>query len=210
MKADLNERITRIGPGTPCGQLMRHYWQPVALVDEFNPALDPNMAIRPVKAVRLLGQDLVLFKNANGEYGLLDRDCPHRGADLSFGRHEGDGLRCPFHGWKFDAQGQCTDTPAEPSGSTLCRHIRQRSYPLIVRSGVLFAWLGEEGSTPPPTPSRSRACGIATGCRPSRWVSTRLTPRSCTVSSSTRRWTTPTADSSVVPVPAMWAASAGR
>jgi phthalate 4,5-dioxygenase oxygenase subunit len=153
MKADLNERITRIGPGTPCGQLMRHYWQPVALVDEFNPALDPNMAIRPVKAVRLLGQDLVLFKNANGDYGLLDRDCPHRGADLSFGRHEGDGLRCPFHGWKFDAQGRCTDTPAEPSGSTLCRHIRQRSYPLIERSGVLFAWLGDEGSTPPPLPA---------------------------------------------------------
>ena len=153
MKADLNERITRIGPGTPCGQLMRQYWQPVALVDEFNPALDPNMAIRPVKAVRLLGQDLVLFKNAQGEYGLLDRDCPHRGADLSFGRHEGDGLRCPFHGWKFDVAGVCTETPAEPTGSTLCRHIRQRSYPLIERSGVLFAWLGEEGSTPPPLPA---------------------------------------------------------
>ncbi|MFZ9553900.1 MAG: Rieske 2Fe-2S domain-containing protein [Limnohabitans sp.] len=153
MKADLNERITRIGPGTPCGQLMRQYWQPVALVDEFNPALDPPMAIRPVKPVRLLGQDLVLFKNANGEYGLLDRDCPHRGADLSFGRHEGDGLRCPFHGWKFDAQGRCTDTPAEPSGSTLCRHIQQRSYPLIERSGVLFAWLGDAGSTPPPLPA---------------------------------------------------------
>jgi len=153
MKADLNERITRIGPGTPCGQLMRRYWQPVALVDEFNPALDPPMAIRPVKPVRLLGQDLVLFKNANGEYGLLDRDCPHRGADLSFGRHEVDGLRCPFHGWKFDAQGRCTDTPAEPSGSTLCRHIQQRSYPLIERSGVLFAWLGDAGSTPPPLPA---------------------------------------------------------
>ena len=153
MRAELNERITRIGPGTPCGQLMRQYWQPVALVDEFNPALDPNMAIRPVKAVRLLGQDLVLFKSANGDYGLLDRDCPHRGADLSFGRHEGDGLRCPFHGWKFDTQGRCTDTPAEPRGSTLCRHIQQRSYPLIERSGVLFAWLGEVGSTPPPLPA---------------------------------------------------------
>jgi phenylpropionate dioxygenase-like ring-hydroxylating dioxygenase large terminal subunit len=132
---------------------MRQYWQPVALVDEFNPTLDPNMAIRPVKAVRLLGQDLVLFKNAQGEFGLLDRDCPHRGADLSFGRHEGDGLRCPFHGWKFDVTGVCTETPAEPSGSTLCRHIRQRNYPLIERSGVLFAWLGEEGSTPPPLPA---------------------------------------------------------
>ena len=153
MKAEINERITRIGPGTPCGQLMRQYWQPVALLDEFNPALDANMAVRPVKAVRLLGQDLVLFKNAQGEFGLLDRDCPHRGADLSFGRNEGDGLRCPFHGWKFDVHGQCTETPAEPTGSTLCQRVRQRSYPLAERSGVLFAWLGDEGQTPPPLPA---------------------------------------------------------
>ncbi|WP_396438897.1 Rieske 2Fe-2S domain-containing protein, partial [Limnohabitans sp.] len=118
MKAEQNELITRIGPSTACGAVMRHYWQPVALVDEFNPALDPRMAIRPVKAVRILGQDLVLFRNAQGDYGLLDRDCPHRGADLAFGRNEGDGLRCPFHGWKFDVTGQCIETPAEPSGST--------------------------------------------------------------------------------------------
>jgi len=162
MKAEMNERLTRIGPGTPCGQLMRQYWQPVALVDEFNPALDPNMAIRPVKAVRLLGQDLVLFKNAQGEYGLLDRDCPHRGADLSFGRHEGDGLRCPFHGWKFDVQGRCLETPAEPDGSRLCQHIEQRSYPLIERNGVLFAWLGEPGSTPPPLPAIDSLCAPST------------------------------------------------
>jgi nitrite reductase/ring-hydroxylating ferredoxin subunit len=123
MKAEQNELITRIGPGTPCGAVMRHYWQPVALVDEFNPALDPRMAIRPVKAVRILGQDLVLFRNALGDYGLLDRDCPHRGADLAFGRNEGDGLRCPFHGWKFDVTGQCIETPAEPTGSTLCTHV---------------------------------------------------------------------------------------
>ena len=106
MKAEQNQLITRIGPGTPCGDLMRRYWQPVALVDEFNPALDPAMGVRPVKAVRLLGQDFVLFKNTDGTFGLLDRDCPHRGADLSFGRNEGDGLRCPFHGWKFDAAGR--------------------------------------------------------------------------------------------------------
>lgn len=153
MKAEINERITRVGPDTPCGKLMRHYWQPVALADEFNPALDPTMAIRPVKAVRLLGQNLVLFKNAQGEFGLLDRDCPHRGADLSFGRNEGDGLRCPFHGWKFDIQGQCLETPAEPSGSPLCKHVRQRRYPLIERNGIVFAWLGEEDSTPPPLPA---------------------------------------------------------
>ena len=169
MKAELNERITRIGPGTPCGQLMRHYWQPVALVDEFNPALDPAMAIRPVKAVRLLGQDLVLFKNAPGEFGLLDRDCPHRGADLSFGRNEGDGLRCPFHGWKFDIQGQCVETPAEPTGSKLCQHVRQRSYPLIERSGVLFAWLGEGEAPPLPAIDALSAPGTHTFAFKGQW-----------------------------------------
>ena len=153
MKAELNQRITRIGPGTPAGTLLRHYWQPVALLDEFDPALDPNMAIRPVKALRVLGQDCVLFKNAEGGFGLLDRDCPHRGADLAFGRNEGDGLRCPFHGWKFDTTGQCTETPGEPAGSSLCTRIRQRSYPLVEKAGTLFAWFGPEEQTPPPFPA---------------------------------------------------------
>lgn len=153
MKADLNERITRISAGTPCGQLMRHYWQPVALLDEFDPVLAPAMAERPLKAVRLLGQDLVLFRNTQGQFGLIDRPCPHRGADLAFARHEGDGLRCPFHGWKFDVSGQCVDTPAEPIGSRLCSRIRQRSYPVIERSGVLMAWLGPEGVEPPHLPA---------------------------------------------------------
>src|SRR5678809_559574 len=86
MHAEQNELITRIGPGTPCGDLMRSYWQPAALVDEFEPRLDPRMAARPVKAVRLLGQDLVLFRDGQERWGLIDRACPHRGADLSFGR----------------------------------------------------------------------------------------------------------------------------
>ena len=160
MNADQNERITSIGPGTPCGQLMRHYWQPAALTAEFDPALDPRMALRPVKAVRLLGQNLVLFKDALGSWGLLDRDCAHRGADLSFGRLEpseqGGGLRCPFHGWKFAPDGRCLETPAEPNvngaASKLCDRIKQRSYPVREKSGVLFAWLGDEGSKAPPLP----------------------------------------------------------
>ena len=157
MQAAQNELITRIGPGTPCGELLRRYWQPLALLDEFNPALDPRMAQRPLKAVRLLGQDLVLFRDEHGQYGLLDHDCPHRGADLSFARHEGDGIRCPFHGWKFAADGRCLETPAEPAvngePSTLCQHVRQRSYPLREAAGVLFAYLGPEGSTPPELPA---------------------------------------------------------
>ena len=152
MKSAINERLTRIGPGTACGQLMRQYWQPVALLDEFDPALDPRMAVRAVKAVRVLGQDMVLWRDAQGRFSLLDRDCPHRGADLAYARNEGDGLRCPFHGWKFDSSGQCIETPAEPAGSTLCQRVRQRSYPLTVRSGVVFAWLGPADSTPAPFP----------------------------------------------------------
>ncbi|MEO5734149.1 MAG: Rieske 2Fe-2S domain-containing protein [Rubrivivax sp.] len=155
MQTAQNELITRIGPGTPCGELMRRYWQPVALLDEFNPRFDPRMKQRPLKAVRLLGQDLVLFRQGavdaatdlrdpTATWGLLDRDCPHRGADLAFARHEGDGIRCPFHGWKFAPDGTCLETPAEPAGSTLCQRVRQRSYPVKLQSGVLFAYLGPE------------------------------------------------------------------
>lgn len=153
MQAEQNELITRIGPGTPCGALMRQYWQPVALLDEFDPRFDPRMAERPLKAVRLLGQDLILFRDEAGRWGLLDRDCPHRGADLAFARHEGDGVRCPFHGWKFDATGRCLETPAEPIGSTLCQRVRQRRYPVLEKAGVLFAWLGPEDETPPALPA---------------------------------------------------------
>ena len=157
MNAEQNELLTRITPGTPCGQLLRQYWQPAALLDEFNPVFDARMAKRPVKALRLLGQDMVLFKDASGAWGLLDRDCAHRGADLFFGRLEsaaqGGGLRCPFHGWKFAADGRCLETPAEPAGSKLCERIQQRSYPVIEKSGVLFAWLGDKDGTPPPLPA---------------------------------------------------------
>jgi len=205
MNAEQNELITRITPGTPCGQLMRQYWQAAALVDEFNPALDPRMEKRPVKAVKLLGQDLVLFKDASGAWGLLDRDCAHRGADLSFGRLEslaqGGGLRCPFHCWKFAADGRCLETPAEPAGSKLCERIKQRSYPVIEKSGALFAWLGDEATTPPPFPPLtasppppatalpSRACGAPTGCKPLRWALIRRIPHSCSAFCRTSLWT---------------------
>jgi phenylpropionate dioxygenase-like ring-hydroxylating dioxygenase large terminal subunit len=134
ISAEQNQLMTRIGPGTPAGQLLRNYWQPVALVDELQ-------GPRPVKAVRLLGEDLVLFKEKDG-YGLLERHCPHRGADLAYGRLEHGGLRCSFHGWLFDTSGRCLQTPAEPAGSRLCEHIRQRAYPVAVKSGIVFAYLG--------------------------------------------------------------------
>ncbi|MEX2240063.1 MAG: aromatic ring-hydroxylating dioxygenase subunit alpha [Burkholderiales bacterium] len=141
ISAEQNELITRVGPGTPAGRLLRNYWQPVALAEELAGA-------RPVKAVRLCGEDFVLFK-ADG-YRLMQRHCPHRGADLAYGRIEPDGLRCAFHGWKFDATGRCIETPAEPAGSRMCEQIRPVSCPVVERSGILFTYLG--AAEPPAFP----------------------------------------------------------
>ncbi len=135
LSVEQNDLITRIGPGTPAGTLMRRYWQPAALVDE----LAGN---RPVKPVRLLGESLVLFRDAQGRYGLMERACPHRGTDLAFGRLENGGLRCAFHGWLFDVTGRCLETPAEPEGSRMCANIRQTAYPVVEKSGILFAYMG--------------------------------------------------------------------
>ena len=136
MSQEQNDLITRVGPKAPAGKLMRMYWQPAALVDELEEG-------RPIKAVKLLGENFVLFKDETGRYGLLDRDCPHRGADLAFGRLENGGLRCAFHGWLFDVTGQCLETPAEPANSSLCKNIKQRSYPVLEKGGILWAYLGE-------------------------------------------------------------------
>jgi len=134
ISAEQNELMTRIGPGAPAGRLLRRYWQPVALAEELQ-------GERPVKAVRLLSEDLVLYRT-HGGFGLMQRHCPHRGADLAYGRLERDGLRCAFHGWKFDAAGKCVETPAEPEGSRMCEQIRTVSYPVVEKSGILFAYLG--------------------------------------------------------------------
>lgn len=140
-----NDLITRTGAGTPCGALMRKYWQPAALVDELE-------GDRKVVPVRLLGEDLVLFKtgkdeDGNNTYGMLRRDCPHRGADLAYGRVEQGGIRCAFHGWKFDGEGNCVDTPAEPLTSNLCKNIKQPAYKAVARAGIIWAYL-DEGEPP--------------------------------------------------------------
>ena len=109
ISAEQNELMTRVGPGTPAGRLLRNYWQPIALVDELEGS-------RPVLARTILGESFVLFKDKNNKFGLLDRHCPHRGADLAYGRYEDGNLRCVFHGWLFDVDGKCLETPAEPKG----------------------------------------------------------------------------------------------
>ena len=144
LTAERNDLITQSGPGTPLGAFMRQYWQPAALVDELD-------GPRPVRRVRLLGEDLVLFRDDAGRYGLLDRHCAHRGADLSFGRAEDGGLRCPFHGWLFDATGACLEQPAEPEGSTFCQHVRQTAYRCQEANGIIFAYMGP--GDPPALPA---------------------------------------------------------
>lgn len=131
-----NDEITRTGPQTGLGKLMRQYWQPVALVQELS-------GERPIVATRVLGQDFVVFRDDKGRHGMLDRDCPHRGADLAFGRLEDGGIRCAFHGWLFDVEGQCLQMPAEPAGSRFCENLRHTAYPVVEKNGILFAWLGK-------------------------------------------------------------------
>src|SRR5262249_5783047 len=114
LSAEQNDRFTRVGPGEPACEGLRRYWQPAALVEE----LDRR---RPIKPVRLMGEDLVMFRDDKGQYGLLGRACPHRGTDLAYGRLEDGGLRCAFHGWLFDVEGRCLQTPAEPQDSNLFR-----------------------------------------------------------------------------------------
>jgi len=130
-----NDLLTQTGPGTPCGELMRRYWQPAALSEEL------PVGGAPVP-IRLLGEDLVLFRDDDGQPGLLGIHCSHRGADLSYGRVEDGGLRCIYHGWLYDRNGRCLEQPGEPAGSTFHERIRQTAYPCIEKNGLIFAYLG--------------------------------------------------------------------
>ena len=132
-----NERLTRVGPGTPMGELMRRYWHPIAASSELN---EDN----PTKEVRLLGEDLVLFRSAAGRIGLIEPRCPHRKANLSYGVPEPEGIRCAYHGWLFDEQGRCVDQPSEPAGSKFKDKVRIKAYRAEELGGAIFAYLGPE------------------------------------------------------------------
>ncbi len=132
-----NKVFTEVGPGTPCGNLLRRYWMPIAALSEITED-------RPTKRVRLLGENLVLFRDLSGRYGLLPERCPHRHVSLYYGFVEQDGLRCPYHGWKFNAEGACIEQPYERPGSPLAKQARVRSYPVQQLAGLLFAYLGPE------------------------------------------------------------------
>ena len=140
-----NELLCRIGPGTAMGNLMRQYWVPAALSSELP---EPD---GPLLRVRLLGEDLIGFRTTSGAVGLIQNSCPHRGASLFYGRNENEGLRCVYHGWKYDVTGQCVDMPSEPLESTYQSKVRATAYPCVERGGVIWAYLGPRG-TPPPLP----------------------------------------------------------
>ena len=140
-----NEVLCRIGPGTLMGNFFRQYWLP-ALQSIEVPAPDS-----PPVRIRLLGEELIAFRTTSGDVGLIQSACPHRGASLFFGRNEEEGLRCVYHGWKFDTAGACVDMPSEPAESNFKSKVRATAYRTCQRNGIIWAYLGPR-EVPPPLP----------------------------------------------------------
>ena len=137
LSQEMNDRLTRVGAGTPMGGLMRRYWHPVAASAQLD-------ADNPTREVRLLGEDLVLYRDASGTVGLIEPSCAHRKANLSYGVPEANGIRCAYHGWVFDETGQCVDQPSEPEGSKFKDKVRIKAYRVEELGGLVFAYLGPE------------------------------------------------------------------
>jgi phthalate 4,5-dioxygenase oxygenase subunit len=143
LKKEQNELVTQTGPGTPMGKLFRRYWQPALLSEQL-----PTPDCAPVR-LELLSEKMVAFRDTDGKLGLIDEFCAHRGVSLWFGRNEQGGLRCPYHGWKYNVKGECTEIPSEPVETGLCNRIKLKSYPLIERGGVLWVYMGPPEHQPP-------------------------------------------------------------
>src|SRR5437879_5522264 len=199
LTAEQNDRLTRVGPGAPMGELMRRYWHPVATLSQ--------MKDKYTKKVRVLGEDLILYKDLSGTYGLVDNFCPHRRMSMIYGVPEEHGLRCAYHGWLFGETGQCLEQPYEetedPDGRFKDKVCIQ-AYPVQQMAGLLFAYLGPK---PAPLPCRATGCSarrthsipsISSGCTsaspitysitsaaPTSTLTTRSTPRLASTSSST-------------------------
>jgi 5,5'-dehydrodivanillate O-demethylase len=136
LTVEQNDRLTKVGRGTPMGELLRRYWYPIAATSE----LKKN----PTKSVRLLGEDLVLYQDRSGTYGLIESACAHRRFNLLYGIPEEHGLRCPYHGWLYDENGQCQEMPAEAPDSTFASRVQLVSYPVEQLGGMIFAYLGPQ------------------------------------------------------------------
>jgi 5,5'-dehydrodivanillate O-demethylase len=132
LSAEENARLTQVGPGTPIGELLRRYWHPIAAVGQLDE--------KPVMPVKLLGEELVLYRDRSGTLGLIDRYCPHRRANMILGIPEEEGLRCPYHGWRFNETGKCLEQPAEPR--PFCDRVKMTSYPVREACGAVWAYLG--------------------------------------------------------------------
>ena len=142
LRKEQNELLTQTGPGTPMGAMFRSYWMPALLAEEL-----PEPGCPPVR-VKLLSERLLAFRDSDGRLGLIDEFCAHRGVSLWFARNEDGGLRCSYHGWKYDTQGRCLDIPSEPAESGMCGRIRLTSYPLIERGGILWTYMGAPETQP--------------------------------------------------------------
>ena len=132
-----NELLTQVGRGTPCGELLRRYWHPVAAAGELTDE-------KPIRAVKILGEELVVYRDNKGRYGLVGEHCPHRSASLAYGRVDEEGIRCPYHGWKFDSTGKCLEQPAEPADGNFKDRIKHVAYPVEYLGGLVWAYLGPE------------------------------------------------------------------
>ncbi|MBS0518386.1 MAG: Rieske 2Fe-2S domain-containing protein [Proteobacteria bacterium] len=142
LKREDNELLVRVGPGTPMGDYLRRFWMPAMLPREL-----PKPDCDPVR-LRLLGENLVAFRDSNGRIGVLDELCPHRRASLFYGRNEQCGLRCVYHGWKFDVDGNCVEQPSEPPHSNFKDKIKQRSYPAREWGGFIWVYMGDKAAMP--------------------------------------------------------------
>jgi len=143
LKPEQNQLVTETGPGTPMGDLFRRYWLPVLLSEEL-----PTPDCAPVR-VKLLSESMVAFRDTEGRLGLIDEFCAHRRVSLWFGRNEECGIRCPYHGWKYDVTGQCVEVPSEPEESGYCQKIKLKSYPMVERGGVIWVYMGTAENQPP-------------------------------------------------------------
>ena len=180
-----NDRLTRVGPGTPMGNLLRRYWHPVGT--------EAELAKEPVQRVRWFGEDLTLFRSARGEYGLIDERCPHRCVSLEYGIPEECGLRCAYHGWLFDAQGRCLEQPFEELAHPDSRfkdEMKIKSYPVEALGGLVWGYFGPRAAAAAAALGRAACATISTA--PSRSTCCRaigsnawtIRPTRCTSSSS--------------------------
>ncbi len=142
LRKEVNDLLTQTGPGTAMGDLFRRYWMPALLAEEL-----PENDCPPVR-VKLLSERMIAFRDSDGNYGLMDEFCAHRGVSLWFGRNEEGGLRCPYHGWKYDYTGQCVDVPSEPPESGYCEKIKLQSYPLVKVGDILWTYMGPKEHQP--------------------------------------------------------------